>query len=409
MKKILIFGFLLFGLSLTGKSQILEDYLKIAAENNPGLKAKYKSFEASMQKVTQVGSLPDPNLSFGYFISPVETRVGPQRARFSLSQMFPWFGTLRDQEHVATLLAEANYKSFLSAKNQLFSEVSMIYFPLQELHELIAIEEENLQILRTYKELSTSKFENGQGSLSDVLRVDIRLADSESSLEIITQKISASSAMMNSVLGRAPEDPILISDRLSLPENLRLRASDAVEANPLLAALDLRIQASAASTELAQKQGMPKLGVGLDYVLVGERTDMAVTDNGKNVFMPMVTMTLPIFRGKYKGAAAEAALMQESYELEKQELENRLTGSFYRYTTDLKIQKNLIDLYENQENKTNQTLELLLSAYANSGKDFEEILRLQQQLLDYQKLKLKAMVAYHSAKAQLDYITAKSY
>merc|ERR1711974_383443 len=48
-----------------------------------------------MQKVAQVNNLPDPTFSFGYFISPVETRVGPQRAKVGLTQMFPWFGTLK--------------------------------------------------------------------------------------------------------------------------------------------------------------------------------------------------------------------------------------------------------------------------------------------------------------------------
>ena len=90
MKKIIIIIFTAFGFSTLTNAQSLDDYFKLAAENNPGLQAKYKSFEAAMQKVTQVSSLPDPNLSFGYFVSPVETRVGPQRARFSLTQMFPW-------------------------------------------------------------------------------------------------------------------------------------------------------------------------------------------------------------------------------------------------------------------------------------------------------------------------------
>merc|ERR1712000_551534 len=105
-------------------SQTLEEYFKIAAENNPGLLSQYKEFEAVLQKVPQVSTLPDPSLSFGYFISPVETRVGPQRARFSLTQMFPWFGTLKAQEDVATLMAEAKYQEFLDARNKLLYQVA---------------------------------------------------------------------------------------------------------------------------------------------------------------------------------------------------------------------------------------------------------------------------------------------
>jgi hypothetical protein len=42
--------------------QTLEEYQKFAAENNPGLQAKYKIFEAAMQKTAQVNTLPDPTL-----------------------------------------------------------------------------------------------------------------------------------------------------------------------------------------------------------------------------------------------------------------------------------------------------------------------------------------------------------
>ena len=86
---------ILLALSVGGFSQSLKDYQQLAVEQNPSLMARYKAFEVAMTRVQQINALPDPTLSFGYFVSPVETRVGPQRARFSLTQMFPWFGTLR--------------------------------------------------------------------------------------------------------------------------------------------------------------------------------------------------------------------------------------------------------------------------------------------------------------------------
>ena len=140
MKKYIIITVITLGFSILANAQSLDEYFKIAAENNPGLQAKYKSFEAAMERVAQVSSLPDPNLSFGYFISPVETRVGPQRARFSLTQMFPWFGTLKAQEDVATLMAEAKYQEFLDARNKLLYQVAAAYYPLYELKRLVEIE-----------------------------------------------------------------------------------------------------------------------------------------------------------------------------------------------------------------------------------------------------------------------------
>ena len=179
-------------------------------------------------------------------------------------------------------------------------------------------------------------------------------------------------------------------------------------ANPLLEELDLKVQASQAQERAAIKQGLPKFGVGLDYVIVGERTDATISDNGKDVLMPMVTMSLPIFRGKYKAAQNEAQLMQESYELQKEEVANRLISSYEMIWFEIQKQLKLIELFEEQIQESEQSLNLLFSAYSNSGKEFEEVLRMQQQILKYQRLKATALSDYHITLAELDYITAKN-
>jgi len=51
---------------------------------------------------------------------------------------------------------------------------------------------------------------------------------------------------------------------------------------------------------------------------------------------------------------------------------------------------------------------LLETAYSNSGKDFEEILRMQQELLKYQIATATATKAFYVALAKLDYLTSKT-
>jgi len=408
MKKYIIITVITLGFSILANAQSLDEYFKIAAENNPGLQAKYKSFEAAMERVAQVSSLPDPNLSFGYFISPVETRVGPQRARFSLTQMFPWFGTLKAQEDVATLMAEAKYQEFLDARNKLLYQVAAAYYPLYELKRLVEIENENISILSSYKDIASVKFQNGKGAMVDVLRVDITLKDAATNLSILEQKKKPLETRFNKLLNRQEDETIIVQDSLYV-ENLPVtyRRDSLLTSNPLLDELDLKIKASEAQELAATKQGMPKIGVGLDYVIVGQRTDMSVPDNGQDVLMPMVTMSLPIFRGKYKAAQKEAQLMQESYALQKEDAVNRLTSTYEMIWFEIQKQLDQIILYEEQIITSQQSLNLLFTAYGNSGKDFEEVLRMQQQILKYQKMKATALSDYNIAIAELDYITAK--
>ena len=403
-----VFTIILVLISMGLYSQTLEEYFKIAAENNPGLLSQYNEFEAVLQKVPQVSTLPDPSLSLGYFVSPVETRVGPQKARFSLTQMFPWFGTLKAQGDAAALMAEAKYQSFLDAKNKLYYEVSAAYFPLYELQEWMKIEERNIEILESYKTISNSKFKNGVGTLVDVLRVDIFLKESQTNLEILKKKERPLLTTFNKLLNRGEFEPVSISETLEIDMLSFDNGKDSLLVDhPLLNSLELKVKAVEASERAAIKQGFPKIGLGLDYVMVDKRTDMVVPDNGKDVLMPMVTLSLPIFRKKYKAAVKEAQLMQESYSLQKTEMTNSLLSNYEMAFFDIEQQTELVSLFDEQITESEQALNLLFTSYGNSGKDFEEVLRMQQQLLKYDKLKITALKQYKIALAKLNYITAK--
>lgn len=91
----IIFGFQLAGeqinptpVKITEESS-LSDLSTYALLNNPGLKAAFNQWKAVLENVTQVRSLPNPKLTFAYFFREVETRVGPQKNKVGVMQMFP--------------------------------------------------------------------------------------------------------------------------------------------------------------------------------------------------------------------------------------------------------------------------------------------------------------------------------
>tara|TARA_B100001115_G_scaffold182468_2_gene178784 strand:- start:1223 stop:2455 length:1233 start_codon:yes stop_codon:yes gene_type:complete len=400
---------LVMALPLWAWGQDLEDYQKIAAKNNPGLQGRYKEFKAALEKVPQVSSLPDPTLSFGYFISPVETRVGPQQAKFSLSQMFPWFGTLEAQGNAAALMAQAKYQSFIDARNKLFYQVADAYYPLYELDEQLRLQRENLEILESFMTLAQSKYENNQSSMVDVLRVDIMIKDARTNIDILEDKRQPLLTRFNNQLNRDASETVSIVDTINvspLPDGYR---RDSLLINhPLLEELSLKEEAMKEQEKAAIRKGLPSFGLGLDYVLVGERTDMDLADNGQDALMPMVTVSLPIFRGKYKAAKEEARIMQEAYRDMRQEMANNLGSAYEMVWFEMEKQRQNLDLYREQIDETGQALKLLFTSYSNNGNDFEEVLRMQQQLLKYQMMKATSLSVYKIAEAKLNYITAKN-
>lgn len=399
---ILLLIFSVLGLN----AQSLEYFQIQAAENNPGLQAKYKAFEAALQSIDKNGGLPDPSLSFGYFISPVETRLGPQRARLSLSQMFPWFGTISAQQDAARKSAQAKYAQFLDERNRLFYQVSSAYYPLVELQLLLKLEEENIQSLSSFKAIAQAKLTSGSTVLADVLRAEIMLSDAISNQHILQQKERALNASLNVLLNQPPGTAIEISDSLQTPLVSALASDPLVTNNPLLSEVDAKIDASISSEESIWRQSFPKIGIGLDYVLVGKRDDASPDGNGRDILMPMVSVSLPLYRSKYKAAQKEAQLLRESYELQRQNLTNQLMSRSESATFEMNRQAQLHQLFKTQAKTARRTMNLLISAYQNDEASFESILTIQQELLKYKRNSINALTLFHIKKAELAYLNA---
>ncbi|MFT4737195.1 MAG: cobalt-zinc-cadmium efflux system outer membrane protein [Paraglaciecola sp.] len=392
-------------LSLTSVAQTLDDYQQLAMEHNPLLMAKYKEFEAALTRVQQVNQLPDPSLSFGYFISPVETRVGPQRARFSLTQMFPWFGTLKAQGDVASLFAEATFQQFVDDQNRIRFEVAKAYYPLRELNDLKEIQQSNLVLLNTWKRLATGQYENGKTSLAEVLKIDLLIKEIETEVSLLEGQKLPLRVVFNRILNRSDSSTVAFQRDTAKTE---LSISQAFDWNkhPLILALNMRIEAKQSQSIVIQKQGMPTIGAGLDYVVVGERTDVNVPDNGKNALMPMVTFTLPIFRKKYTSALKENELQIEGIMQSQIAIENDLVSQFENLKYNVSRENELLAFYQIQMGETEQIQSLMLSAFSNSGKDLDELLRIQMQLLNYQTKKIKSQTRLKILAENLDYLLA---
>jgi cobalt-zinc-cadmium efflux system outer membrane protein len=64
-------------------------------------------------------------------------------------------------------------------------------------------------------------------------------------------------------------------------------------------------------------------------------------------------------------------------------------------------------LYKNQLESTQQAIKLLIAAYSNSGTAFEEILRMNQDLLMLETATVTANKNEFTAQAQIDYLLSK--
>ncbi|NPD44165.1 MULTISPECIES: TolC family protein [unclassified Lentimicrobium] len=405
MKKIIVICICILGFQMSYAQEDLQVYLKAAAQNNPGLQVKFNEYMAALEVIPQVGSLPDPSFAFGYFILPVETREGPQIAKVSANQMFPWFGSLQAKEDVAVQLAKAKYEAFEEAKSILFNEVKATYYNLYFTRKAIFVMSENQSILHVFKQLALTKIETGKASLNDELRVEMELADLENQLALVQDKYEVLSITFNNLLNVDNESIISIPD-LIWEQDLKLDKKallDSIYANNhQLLSLEYQYHSLESRQQVAKKAGLPNISIGIDYTFIGKGENNL---SGKDALLfPKIGITIPLYRNKYKAMVNEVLYLQAAKTEEKFEKELVLETIFENAFKDYKDAQRRISHYSSQGKLAKQSLKLIEVEYSTNAKGFEEMLRMERRLLKYDLELEKARVDKLASIAFVQYL-----
>ena len=402
---------LLFSPTVVCAQTELDSYVQIAGENNPQLQSLFQQYMAALERLPQAKALPDPTVAFGVFVSPVETRVGAQRANISISQMFPWFGQLKAQESVVADLAKARYQEFEDAKNKLQFEVRSTYNNLYVLRSAIEITQENIVLLNSFKELAKVKFESGKGSFVNVLRIDMEVLELDSQLELLRDSETPILSRFKELLNTELPSLIAFPDTLwsdNLETDLAFLNDSLLVNNPVLSKYDYEMSSLTNQARVAELQGKPSFSVGLSYINVAKRDGVDVSGNGRDaIALPQVGIRIPLYRKKYEAMVKEKQILRESVRLQKDNTINRLQTSLEEWIKDYRDAVRRENLYEQLSGIARQSLNLLVSEYTTEGSDFEEVLRMDRQLLKYELELEKARADRNTTVAYINYLIGK--
>lgn len=398
-----LFGIL--ALDTTAQNDALNAYLKEAGENNPELQAAYHEYYAALEKVSQVSALPDPKLSFGYFISPIETRLGPQQFKVSISQMFPWFGTLKEQEKASAARAKAKYQKFLRLKNKVYKNVKMKWYELYKVQEAIRITKENLDVLNSLKQITERNYETGKTQMTDLLRLDVNIREQENKLDDLQEKLSTVKTAFNLLLNKDQMAAVETPSEVELDTFDLVSYRDSIQNNPEVTALEQRENSLKHEYEVAKKKGYPNISLALDYAVIGERTDMQVDNNGQDVIMPMVGISIPLNRKKYDAMKKEKEFQLKAVQSTRQNKVNMLSSQYKQAEEQYVDAIRKVDLYTEQTNETERIYSLLKTSYSSDGQNFYELLKTRLMVLEYELKLEKAKADQNIAVAKLEYLT----
>ncbi len=407
--KTLILIAALLMVSIKGFAQdSLDGYLQLAVKNNPGLKASFKDYMAAMEKVPQVGALPDPQFAFAYFAQPVETRVGPQNWKFNLAQSFPWFGLLAAKKDVATEMAKAKFEQFENRKSNLLFEVKATYYNYYFINKAIKITQRNIEILQVFKRLSLVKVEAGKASIVDELRVELELNDLGNQLALFLDTKEALQVNLNNLLSKTVTEQINVPDTL-WQDTLSLDKQGILEAiynaNHQLKSINHKLNAFLNQEMVAKKEGLPTFNVALGYTIVSKNSGSTFSDNGKDaILFPSIGIKIPLFKKKYKAIIKEAQYFHEAEASRKENKKNTLNTIYENAYKNFSDANRRIALNKKQSEIAKKVLDVLIISYSTDSKDFEEVLRIERQLLKYELAYQKALTDKNVAIAFINYL-----
>ncbi|HEA23680.1 MAG TPA: TolC family protein [Pricia antarctica] len=390
--------------SIGGYSQDLQSYIQEAEANNPDIQAFELRYNIAQEKVNAVNTLPNTTVSAGYFVSEPETRTGAQRARFSVSQMLPWFGTITARENYASSMAEAEFVEIVIAKRKLGLEVAQLYYQLYAIRAKQKVLDENIQLLKTYERLALTSLEVGKASAVDVLRLQIRQNELQQQKEVLLQRAKGIQAAVNSKLDRKYDNALQVVAALEIPATDLEYSYDALSDNPELLKYDRLYESVVQSELLNQKERAPSIGVGLDYVPVAERTDMMLADNGKDILMPMVSLSIPIFNNAYSSVSKQNELRQKELEAQKDERLNVLQSTFSRAISERNQARISFETQTKNLYQARDAEEILIKNYETGTIDFNDVLDVQELQLKFQMDQIESVQLYYAQSAIINYL-----
>lgn len=253
------------------------------------------------------------------------------------------------------------------------------------------------------------------GGMSDVLRIQLERAELENNLSTLKSSRKTAEARFNTLLNRSLDTPVAVVDTLqplSFDMDDTAHLDSITARNPMLTMLEAEANAFRAKATMDKKMSLPMFGIGLQYSLIGKTPETAMGAmsemNGKDMFMPMLKISLPIFRRKYNAQQRENQHYRRSSELKYENTLNQLQAEYISTRQELGNAFRNIELYKKQQTLSHTTWQLMVREFSAGTVSLTDVIQVERQILDYGLKKSEAIAAYNTTVAGIQKLISTS-
>jgi outer membrane protein TolC len=283
----------------------LQRLIDEALKNNPEIQAADAKASAMSERISQMGSLPDPIFSAGYQNEGLrDYSYGTQDSWWtvSLSQTFAYPGKLPLQEEAASFEVRAERANAELVKHQVVGRVSEGYYDLFLATKELVLIQARKPLASRLEEASLARYASGVGS-----QVEVIMAQAEKYMliekeEMAKRKIASFEAMLNREIGRDTTAPFdRIEDTPPTPFNHPLDETleRARSHSPELIMQENLIRASEKKSLRSRKEAYPDITLMGSYFNRGNGMD--------DMYALTASIPLPIFYKRKQGAGINEA------------------------------------------------------------------------------------------------------
>ena len=355
----------------------LSNYLTFAMLNQPRVEAAYDDWLASVERITQARSLPDPQLAFQMDIQSVVTSVMP-----GLMGAIPWPDKLRVGAQVASAESRSKYFTFQSAVLTSAFEVKRTYYQLYFLAEKLRVDRETLRLVGDLEKTARAENEAGKVTLQDVLRAQIEQDSLKTELANLEDSRNPLMAQFKAALGLGANDPEppmparFESTALSLSGDQVF--AEALAQNTQLKAMEADVRAAEASIRLARRSRLPDFSLGFMADVKANPTLYRLPGNPG-------TMSLPIWRDKIAAQIAEAQAGKSAAEARLSDAQIALAADVAERTYAYREATRNLELLDKQLLiKSRQSLEVARAGYLAGQINFFNLIDAERTWLGFQ-------------------------
>ncbi|UIJ38314.1 TolC family protein [Desulfobaculum bizertense] len=374
----------------------LMQYLKTAEEQNNSLRSAQHAWQAEVKKALGEDTLPDPRLSFGYYTTPLETRGGPARYKYGLSQSFPFFGKLSLKKQIAMREADGFKAKLDAVRLQLFYDIKTTYFEYAYLAKAISITKENMELLSYLEKVATTTYSTGATSQANIIKPQLELGKLEDRLASLREQQRPLVEKLNALLNQEPDTPIpfpkeipvigLKTENATLIENMR-------DSNPNLQYWGTVLNKQNSGLKLAEKSYFPDFTFGVEAIEVDDARNDGVTGDGENPVMVSMSLNIPLWQDARDAAVASSQEKIRSTRQKQLGLERLLRSELELTLYQYRDAERKVSLYRDSLiPKAEQNFSVNMEAFINgSGSSLD--------LIDSERTLLEMQLAYYRSLA----------